>query len=217
MSDKIEAPKTAICPEAETKARILDSALTIFGEKGYHQATMAEIAEAARVGKGTLYWHFASKEDLFAGMVEQLTQGINLKLKSVLETPDQPFPELLLAFTKECLAYSYHHREVARFFMSTSQGFSEELRKKLRKWRIEFLALNTELIRLGLETGYFRPDLELAKVVTAFTGMLFAFGERQLLEENWNEIEAEALFIKDLLIQGIANKSREDQIDEEKT
>jgi len=189
----------------------LASALTVFGEKGYHQATMAEIAEAARVGKGTIYWHFASKEDLFAGMVEQMTQGLNLKLESVLETPDRSFPDLLLAFTKECLTYSYHHRQLARLFMSVPPGLSEELREKLRKWRIQFFALNTQLIRIGLQTGYFRPDLELEKVVAVFMGMLFAFGERQLLGDNWNQVEAEAFFIKDLLTQGIANKSRGDQ------
>ena len=93
MTYRIQVPKITTGSEAETKARILASALTVFGEKGYHQATMAEIAGAAGFGKRKLYWYFASKEDLFAGMVEQMTQGLNLKLESVLETPDRSFPD----------------------------------------------------------------------------------------------------------------------------
>lgn len=211
MTNEIEMGKDITGTETETKRRILASALAIFSEKGYHLATMAEIAEAAQVGKGTLYWHFASKEDLFAGIVEELTRGINLKLEAVLKRPDRPFPDLLLAFIRECLAYSYHHRQLVRLFISAPPGFSMELREKLRKWRIQFLALNSELIRIGLRTGYLRPGIQVEKVVTALTGILFAFGGRQLLEEKWQQVEAEAFFIKDLLLEGIANQCRGDE------
>lgn len=216
MTGKIEAPKVHPGAEAETKRRILASALAVFGEKGYHRATMAEIAEAAQVGKGTLYWYFASKEDLFAGIVEQLTEGINAKLKTLLEGPERSFPDLLLAFIQACLAYSSHHRQLVRIFMSAPPGFSEKLREKLCQWRIQFFALNTELIRIGLRTGYFRPGLEVEKVVTALTGILFAFWGRQLMEESRPQVEAEAFFIKEMLLEGIAKKNRGDQIEEEK-
>ena len=48
MVDVDERPRDIV---PETKDRILEAALLIFGEKGYHNATMAEIAEAAAVGK----------------------------------------------------------------------------------------------------------------------------------------------------------------------
>ncbi|HBR29825.1 MAG TPA: hypothetical protein DD734_02760 [Firmicutes bacterium] len=190
-------------PEQETKERILQAALVVFGEKGYHPATMAEIAEAARVGKGTLYWHFSSKEDLFYGMIAQLAQEINVKLRSILTT-ERPFPDLLLVFIKEFLNSFDHHRDLTQLNMSMTQGLSNELREKLMLWHEQFLAINTELIELGLKLGFFRPDLEVKSVVTAFTGILFAFGGRQCLEENWNQVETKAVFIKDMLTHGIA-------------
>ena len=71
-------------PSPETKERILASALIVFGEKGYHNATMAEIAEEANLGKGTLYWYFSSKEDLFSGMIEQGIRNFASKLRSIM-------------------------------------------------------------------------------------------------------------------------------------
>ena len=51
------------------KEMIMTAALDIFAEKGYHATKMEEIAEAAGLGKGTLYGYFSSKQDLFDSMV----------------------------------------------------------------------------------------------------------------------------------------------------
>lgn len=44
---------------------IRDAAVKVFAAKGYHAATVSEVAELANVGKGTVYFYYASKEDLF--------------------------------------------------------------------------------------------------------------------------------------------------------
>lgn len=53
----------------QTKEKILDAALEVFSEKGFHSATVDEIAERAGLGKGTVYRHFANKETLFNELV----------------------------------------------------------------------------------------------------------------------------------------------------
>ena len=52
-----------------TKDKILEAALEVFSEKGFHLATVDEIAERADLGKGTLYRYFANKETLFNELV----------------------------------------------------------------------------------------------------------------------------------------------------
>jgi len=56
-------------PKHATKEKILDAALEVFSEKGFHSATVDEIAERAGLGKGTVYRHFANKETLFNELV----------------------------------------------------------------------------------------------------------------------------------------------------
>ena len=51
--------------KASAKERILEAALEIFSQKGFHPATTDEIAERAGVGKGTLYRYFETKDKLF--------------------------------------------------------------------------------------------------------------------------------------------------------
>ncbi len=49
----------------EKKIKILKAAMDVFAEKGFHTARMADVAEIAEIGKGTIYEYFRSKEDLF--------------------------------------------------------------------------------------------------------------------------------------------------------
>ncbi len=71
-----------IVDKAAKRQEILEAAIAVFVEKGYHSAKMADIAIAARMGKGTLYEYFPTKESLpkeifnlfFAGLDDQLVQ-----------------------------------------------------------------------------------------------------------------------------------------------
>jgi AcrR family transcriptional regulator len=52
------------------------AALKVFSTKGYHKATMAEIALQAGFGKGTLYWYWKSKEELYFSLIRQMHEEI---------------------------------------------------------------------------------------------------------------------------------------------
>ena len=52
-----------------TKQRILDAAARLLADKGYEATTLDDVAEVARVSKGTIYYNFASKEDIFWAVV----------------------------------------------------------------------------------------------------------------------------------------------------
>ena len=68
-----------------TKDRIRDAAITLFREKGYENVTVVQICEAANVTKRTFYYHFASKDELLAGITDSL--GVKAEqLLSTLET-----------------------------------------------------------------------------------------------------------------------------------
>ena len=53
----------------DTRDRILDAAEDVFYDKGYSNTTLNEIAEAASVTRGAIYWHFKNKEDLFLSLI----------------------------------------------------------------------------------------------------------------------------------------------------
>src|ERR1700760_3083095 len=54
-----------------TRNRVLDAAERVFYEKGVSRTTLADIAQAAGVTRGAIYWHFANKGDLFNAMFDR--------------------------------------------------------------------------------------------------------------------------------------------------
>lgn len=84
-----------------TKARVLEAALDVFSEKGFHLATVDEIAEHAGVGKGTLYRYFANKESLFSELVRMRTEELERSANAVLDEQD----DVLTMITKVLRVY----------------------------------------------------------------------------------------------------------------
>ncbi len=61
----------------ETRNRLLDTAEHIFSVRGVSRTSLAEIAEAAGVTRGAVYWHFKNKVDLFDAMMERVTAPLS--------------------------------------------------------------------------------------------------------------------------------------------
>src|SRR5687767_4484147 len=54
-----------------SRNRLLDAAVEVFARRGYERATIDEVAEAAGLSKGTVYWHFDSKAELFGALLDE--------------------------------------------------------------------------------------------------------------------------------------------------
>ena len=69
-----------------TKRRIFNTAIKIFAEKGYDNTSVEEITAIAGVAKGSLYYHFHKKEDIFDMLLEEgkklLQNNIEIKTKN---------------------------------------------------------------------------------------------------------------------------------------
>ena len=59
---------------SDTRARILDAALEVAGELGFHRASVARIAERAGVAVGNLHYHFGSRDELLRELMETLVE-----------------------------------------------------------------------------------------------------------------------------------------------
>ncbi|MGZ9164459.1 MAG: TetR family transcriptional regulator, partial [Anaerolineales bacterium] len=58
---------------AVTRATLLKTALSVFSAKGYAAATLDDVATAAKVTRGAIYWHFKSKADLYNTLTQELS------------------------------------------------------------------------------------------------------------------------------------------------
>ncbi|MFV0569356.1 MAG: multidrug efflux transporter transcriptional repressor AcrR [Citrobacter portucalensis] len=85
----------------ETRQHILDAALRLFSQQGVSSTSLAEIAKAAGVTRGAIYWHFKNKSDLFSEIWGLSESNINeLEVEYRKKFPDDP-----LSVLREILVY----------------------------------------------------------------------------------------------------------------
>jgi AcrR family transcriptional regulator len=84
--------------------RIIDAAIQLFAERPYHEVRMDDIAERAKVAKGTLYLHFKDKEALYQALMLEGLKGLAARLEECLTAQVIP-EEKLLMLNRESIRY----------------------------------------------------------------------------------------------------------------
>lgn len=153
------------------RQKILDAAALLFAQNGFHQTRMDEIAKEAEVAKGTLYYNFSSKSQLFEATVTQglktIMDGITNKLES-----DLPFAEhfhMLIELTVELYLSNSNHAQI--FFNELSNGIDTEVLDTIEKAREKLISFFADLLITGQTKGYLKQiDPQLSAI--SFIGML---------------------------------------------
>ncbi len=85
-------------PRSDNRVSIvLDAAARLFAEKGYVATSMRDIAQACGMLPGSLYYHFAAKEDLLVAVYERGVEEILANVRAALQKESEPWPRLQAA------------------------------------------------------------------------------------------------------------------------
>ncbi len=148
-----------IVDREEMQNGILDAAMQVFTERGYHAATIADIAKAANLGKGTLYLYFKNKETMTEAMVERHFAGLEANFMGTA------MPDSLEAFTAALDAAmdvpEEHAKFIPIFFEVFGPSFaSESFSAKVAQF-FESLGAHYADCLAHLQTeGHVRADLD---------------------------------------------------------
>ncbi len=110
----------------KTKNSIFLSAVKVFSSNGYDGATMDEIAMSAGVAKGTLYYHFKSKEEIFNYIISEGMKLIQDEISEVSNNSDTALGRLKSVFKVQLMLV---HRNKDFFKVVASQLWGKELRQ----------------------------------------------------------------------------------------
>jgi TetR/AcrR family fatty acid metabolism transcriptional regulator len=141
----------------EKRQQILDAAVRVFADLGYHGARVSDIAKDAGVAHGLLYHYFSSKEEVLQTIFRE-NWGELLQRFRAVEAADEPAAEKLAGIAKILLRtwrndpalVTVMVREVAR--SPQLQGQVEEVR--------EAFAILERVVREGQRSGEFRVDVD---------------------------------------------------------
>lgn len=101
-------------PTELTRQRIVEAALEVFAKKGYHEATMDEIASVSQVSKGGLYFHFPSKQDLFLALADAAANMLIGKMEQAMETSGLRRRQKMRLAVETAFQLLERHRPMAR-------------------------------------------------------------------------------------------------------
>lgn len=117
-------------PKRRFRPAILDAALKVFAEKGFHEAQMGEIAQRARVAVGTVYNVFNSKADLYRELILEHGVEIFATFNEVLESDLDPLARLFEFVRVKGDIYE-ENQAIVKLFFSEGRGARLNIRALL--------------------------------------------------------------------------------------
>jgi AcrR family transcriptional regulator len=138
----------------DREQQILKAAAVIFSQKGFHAASMRDIAEAVRLQKPSLYHHVSSKQEILLALLDQGLDILIELLGEVILGPGSPEERLRRAMRAYLKALA-DHRELAAVLLLEHRSLEPELHQRHVPRRDRFEDLWKSLITDGVEAGNF--------------------------------------------------------------
>jgi len=174
----------AMSDEERRTEEILSAAFRVFSSKGYHNATVDDIAQEAGISKGTCYQYFTGKEDIFIATMERTLETLLAEAQAAAgETRDA-----LTRLGIEGLTFISKYSDLQFMFMgmiSEALGGNERLKKKAAEVFGKVAEFLSRDIERGIAEGVFRP-LDPNTVAYALLGIAEVVGNRYVVEENFD-------------------------------
>lgn len=170
MSDKTNKRTVPKDPET-TRNRILDAALDVFSNKGYHDATVDDIVAKSDTSKGSIYFHFPNKQTLFFALVDKFANLLERRVMEAIAEQDSGIERVRAALIT-CLDTFSSYRRLAKIMLVQAVGLGTTFEDK----RIEVADRFAVLIKVNLDelvtSGEIQPINTLI-VAQIWTGSIY--------------------------------------------
>mgnify|MGYP000017644808 CR=1 FL=1 len=147
---------------ADTRTRILEAAARVFAEKGYHETRMDDIVAASDSSKGSLYFHFPNKEEIFFGLIETFIGLLESRLEAALSNEQHGMEQMDVALTTSLRLFT-QYRAMAKIVLVQAVGLGAAFEERRRAINDRFVAIIQKRIEKGIREGSLpRQNAELA-------------------------------------------------------
>lgn len=195
--------KQEIVTEFRT-TEILDAARKVFVQKGFRDATVDDIAEAANVSKGTVYLYFASKQDIYIATIDREVGKHLNRLNNALR-PEMTPQEVLFTIATSFMEHWEQNRDfllvcVAEFGRFTTD---ESLPQPICNARRQHTEIIQRALEEGIRTGIVR-ELPVARTAAAILLFVKSWAMRRLTDGTDVPTAEDAALVSELIWKGIS-------------
>jgi len=194
------------------RAEILKAAEQLFATKGFYETTMAEIAEAAEFGTGTLYKFFEDKRALYLATLEGKAEELFSFVRSEVSREQGSINKLCRLITTH-LSFFEENQEFFKIYIRDRYHFEwnikDELGEKVHVKYVSYISFVADVVKEGIRSGEIR-EVDPYELAHALTGMINAFIFQWVLKNDEKEsLTAKSRTILCLFLNGAATKPQE--------
>ena len=187
----------------KTKRKIFETSMKLFAEKGYDATSIEEITATVGVAKGTLYYHFSSKEEIFNFLIEEgiklLHNSIDIKTAKFSNYIDK-LKAIILIQIKIIVKYE----DIITILLSQFWG-TEARNKMCKKYVLDYISKIELIVKEGIEKGEIKPGNP--QIIASEIYGLICSGLVYKVRNNGN-VDIMKLYheFENTLIEGLKNK-----------
>ncbi|MFD3323881.1 TetR/AcrR family transcriptional regulator [Streptomyces sp. NPDC058611] len=158
-----------------TRQKLYEAAVTLIAEKGFSATTVEEIAERAGVAKGTVYYNFASKNDLFEELLRHGVGLLTVSLRTAAEETEArggTRVEALDAMIRAGLVFIDRYPAFTQLYVAELWRTNRTWQSTLMVVRREAVAVVETVLREGVERGELSAEIDVPLTAAAMVGMV---------------------------------------------
>lgn len=195
---------------SEKYHRILDAAIKVFAEQGFHQSTVSQIAKEAGVADGTIYLYFKNKDDILVQFYEYKTKQVFARFREAVDQADTAIDKLRNLIRVHLEEFQKNHNMAIVYQVETRQQrrMAEKPIKDMSKLYRDMI---TELVELGQEEGTMRRNLYLGMVKRLINGAVDEVINAWIHTGRNYDLVSMADPLVELFIRGIGTAGNESQ------
>jgi len=201
---------STVATRGNKRPRLVEAACSVFAEKGYASTRVADIAERAGVGKGTVYEYFTSKEELLFAVFESINRDISARMDAALAAGGSTEEQLhnLLRLGADVISEQIDLQPVILDFWAASRGkeFDEKYRRAVVASYTFFRKLISDFIRNGQNRGEFKTSVDAEALAITVVATVDGLGIQLFFDRSIDPHRITEAFSR-LLYQGLTTES----------
>jgi AcrR family transcriptional regulator len=205
MADKDTQVQSAPEGKESTRQRILDAATEVFSEKGYHGAAVDDIVKASRTSKGSFYFHFPSKQDIFFSLVDRFIVSLASSAEGAIAQERGALAKVNAALGTVFNTFS-RHRSLAKILLVGGVGLGKAFDERLLAVHARFAFLIKEHLDEAVAEGSI-PPLNTEITAYAWLGAVNEVIVRWLYTGQPDPLEETLDTLRELLLRSINAKA----------
>jgi TetR/AcrR family transcriptional regulator, fatty acid metabolism regulator protein len=154
----------------DTRARILEAAVQVFAQKGYHETRMDDIVAESKTSKGSIYFYFPSKQDIFLGLIDTFSGLLESRLGEAIQQDAHGVDQVDIAL-HVCLKLFSQYRTLAKVALVQAVGLGAVFEERRREINDRFTRVIQARLDQAVRDGSI-PPLQSDLAARAWVGAL---------------------------------------------